>query len=537
MMGAIMANDLNASAPPVPPSAPSDWSTVVLGNPYSNVQRLARWIGGIKPIASKVDPSPYFIPIAQEPVVEALEDGTWPTLYVIAHGWAPGYRTAVDAQGGKLQWWGKEASVNGRWASDWAWAPVGPLTSPAFPVSSTGLCQQIVTQDPTAVVVLYSWIDDSATDDSKTSDYESEAHTHVNGMRLANALLTTVNPNFFKDGGRIHLIGHSHGSKVCTVAALTLQQQGVQAAQLTILDSPETNLPLESNGANLLGFYLQGLKIQNQSYDCAAGTFVENYPSCFGVGYASSDPKSPLNNVVEVALKPSKIYGYMNMSDAHTYAAAWYSGAAVGAKAQGQPPVGLAWPPVPKDYQPALNQTWPGTGYSQANQWLLTPGPSQIVRYAYTPSTLAVDTSHTTGNVYGTPSTGLAFLPASPNRTKYSTFAGTFVANHSDQYGLTFDLEWTSPQPGDYLVVSIGGWSTYTLLVMDGQSAPAGKTSIAINSDLWNTKHGTLTIYYLGSSQYATTQVVISNFQWLAVTNASGASLRPQAVQTEEVAP
>lgn len=533
-MGSIMAIDLNTPAPPVPPNAPSDWSTLVLGNPYSNVQRLAIWSGGVTPVASGVDPSPYFYELGEEPLMTADENGVWPTLYVVTHGWAPGYRSAVSAAGGKLHWWSKEASVGGRWSGDWAWAPFGPLTKPAFPVSSTGICQQILTLDPKATVVAYSWLDDSATDDSVTTDYESEAHTHTNGMRLANALIKAVTPEFWKEGGRVHLIGHSHGSKVCTVAALTLQQAGIQAAHLTILDSPESNLPLESNGANLLGLYLQGLNIQNQSYDCAAGTFVDIYPSCFGVGYASSDPKSPLNNIVEVALKPTKIYSYTDAADAHTYAAGWYSGAAAGAKAQGQPPVGLAWPPVPKDYQPALNQTWPGGSPSQANQWLLTAGPSQIDRYAYTPNGLAVDTSYTTGNVYGTPATGLAFLPASPDRSKYSTFVGTFKANNSNQYGVCFDLEWTSPQPGDYLVVSIGGWSIYTLLVMDGQSAPTGKTSIAINSDIWGAINGTLTIYYLGSSQYAATQVVVSNFQWLAVTKANGMSLRPEVAQAEE---
>lgn len=88
---------------------------------------------------------------------------TLPTIYVLAHGWTPGYRAAVNSQAGNLLWWGANASVKGVWSSDWAWSPVVAPLSPTFPVNSTGLLQSIVALDPTAVVLAYSWIDDSAT--------------------------------------------------------------------------------------------------------------------------------------------------------------------------------------------------------------------------------------------------------------------------------------------------------------------------------------------------------------------------------------
>src|SRR5262249_20804493 len=154
-------------------------------------------------------------------------------------------------------------------------------------------------------------------------------------------------PTFIQAGGWVHLIGHSHGSKVCTVAAMTLQRRGVKVNHLTLLDSPESNLPLDSNGANLLGFYLQQMQIRDPTNSQAPGAFVDNYASCFGVGYASSDPSSPLNNIVEIALDPSKIYGG-DLEDAHTYAAGWYGAAAYGAGQHNQPPVGMSWPPVPQ---------------------------------------------------------------------------------------------------------------------------------------------------------------------------------------------
>jgi hypothetical protein len=61
---------------------------------------------------------------------------------------------------------------------------VGENTPAKTPVSPAGLAWQLLQSDPSAVVLAYSWIDDSAT----TLPATSEARTALNGARLARAL-------------------------------------------------------------------------------------------------------------------------------------------------------------------------------------------------------------------------------------------------------------------------------------------------------------------------------------------------------------
>jgi hypothetical protein len=462
----------------------------VHGNCFTNIQRLGRWVGGTTVVPSGTDPSPYFRPVTPA----SLGGGpTPPSIYVLAHGWAPGYRDAVNAQGGDLLWWGPDASANGVWASDWAWSPATAPLTPPFPINPTGVLPEV---------------------------YESEAYTHVNGMRLANALQEAIAPSFWTmPTGILRLIGHSHGSRVATVAAMTLQHAGRRVAHLTILDAPESEATLEVNGANLLGFYLEQMQIADPSYDCAGGAFVDNYASFFGVGYAGTPN---LASVVEVALDPSKLYGPLD-SNRHSYAATWYGGAARGAASQGEPALGLAWPPPPADYLPALNQKWP-TGTNQASQWNLQPGTSIQDTFSYTTQPLAVTTTHTQGNVRGDPSTTLILGPtAGP---AFSSFKGSYYnAWDGEGYGLALDLVWTAPQDGDYLVVTMEsrgvGWQE-TLLVMDGRSAAAGKTSVAITSSAGSIWSLPIYVFFLAAKGNTIGQVALSNFRLVEVRSASG---------------
>jgi hypothetical protein len=457
-----------------------------------------------------------------------------PTIYVVTHGWAPGYRAAVNSQGGNFLWWGPKSSVKSSngvnlWTADWAWAPVSvTLDKKQFPISTKGVLPAIATQDPDAVVLAYSWVDDSATEsgDLKIDEvYGSEAYTHVNGIRLANALELAINPSFWNEQtGLLHLIGHSHGSKVATVAALTLQQRGRRVAHLTILDSPESELTLQGNAANLLGFYLEQMHIENPSYSCASGAFVDNYASCFGVSYTGTPN---LNNIVEVALQPTKLYNSLDYSYQHGYAAAWYAGAAAGAAGQGQPPLGLAWPPPPLFYLPALNQNWP-TGTNQQSQWQLQTGSSLHDSYSYSTQQLTVTPVQTTGNVQTYAGSKFVFKPASGNWPAYSSLEGSYYNYSSpfnDNYGIAFDVMWTSPRVGDYLVVTMEAPELRvqeTLLVMDGQSYPGGTTSVAINSDISSLLWLDLNIYFLAAKGNTTGSVTISNFRFVVIGSASG---------------
>jgi hypothetical protein len=310
---------------------------------------------------------------------------------------------------------------------------------------------------------------------------------------------------------------------VATVAALTLQQRGRRVSHLTILDSPESELTLEGNAANLLGFYLEQMQIENPSYACASGAFVDNYASCFGVAYKGAPG---LDNIVEVALQPTKLYGTFDYSDQHGYCVAWYGGAAAGAAAQGEPPLGPAWPPPPSNYLPALNQKWP-TGINQASQWQLQPGPSIHDSFAYSTQPLTLRTVYPTqGNVQGHPSTKLIFGAASGTWPAYSIYHGNYYNPPlGDNYGIAFDVVWTAPQAGDYLVVTMEAPETRiqeTLLVMDGQSYPRGRTSVAINCDVSSLLSLDMHIYYLAARGNSIGQVALSNFRFVVVESASG---------------
>jgi hypothetical protein len=508
-------------APPAPPNGPSDWTHTVQGNCFSNIQRLGRWTGGTTVVQSGTDPSPYL----QSVEVGSLGGGeNPPSIYVLAHGWAPGYRAAVNAQGGNLLWWGPKASANGIWASDWAWCPVTAPLKPPIVVNANGLLQSIAAFDPNAVILAYSWIDDSATDSGDLhldEVYSSEAYTHVNGIRLANALEQAIASTFWNaPSGLLRIIGHSHGSKVATVAALTLQHMGRRVAHLTICDAPESELTLEANGANLLGFYLEQMQIANPSYDCAGGAFVDNYASYFGVAY-SGTPN--LAGIVEVALDPSRLYDVIDVSNRHGYAATWYGGSAGGAASQGEPALGFAWPPPPKTYLPALNQTWP-TGTNQHSQWNLTAGNSIHDTFSYTTQPLNVITIYIQGNVQGDPTSTLILGPT-PGPA-YSIFKGYYKnSDFGDGYGMAIDLVWTAPQIGDYLAVTMDSpelGDQETLLVMDGQSFAAGKTSVAISSKVSSLFYLPIYIYFFAAAGNTIGQVALSNFRLIDVGSASG---------------
>src|SRR5262249_17868613 len=160
----------------------------------------------------------------------------------------------------------------------------------------------------------------------------------MNGNRLANALMTALPGNFAMSGGGLHLIGHSHGSKVATVAADVLtatQMANFQVAHLTILDSPETNSELVSAGdaANNLWYFLGALNTGR----AAGTTFVDNYISEFdrplgpiqGFDPFTGQMNAHVQQVVDVNLNPTVLFDSTSFSDLHGYAFSWYAGASL----------------------------------------------------------------------------------------------------------------------------------------------------------------------------------------------------------------
>jgi hypothetical protein len=266
------------------------------------IERLGRWDGTT------------FAPVRPGSV-------TGGDVYVLVHGWAAGYRAAVD------RWKGPGPLL--------AWSPAAVdaqgerMFTSFFPLAAA-----ITRHDPSATVLGFSWIDDSATAYSPFQAWRSEARTDLNGQRLAAALDQVLAPGYDASGGRIDLVGHSHGAKVATVAAIALARP---PAQLTLLDSPEDVLARLPGAANHLEGYLPLLPIGTGPGD----TFVDSYFSIAGERYGTFPA---LERVVDVQLVPAQypLASIAGLVDRHAYPIDWYAKSAEDLAAG----VGFAWSPL-----------------------------------------------------------------------------------------------------------------------------------------------------------------------------------------------
>lgn len=526
-------------APAPPAGAASDWSIAVHSNCLSNLDRLGRWIGGGVSMGPRTSPEPYFASVGPASIVP----GASPLrVVVLVHGWAPGYRDAVLADPA-LKWWSDGATSplggQGVWASNWAWIPTA-TTSPSIQVTPSGFFQLLVRNDPDAVVLGYSWTDDSATGGSYTDDtyievYQSEAYTNINGLRLASALEQALDPSFWTNpANELHIIGHSHGSKVATVATLALQRRGRTVDHLTVLDSPETELTLSGNGANLLGFYLNQLAIDTSPMPQPGTAFVDNYVSRFGMGYTGS---ATLDEIVDVMLDPSPLYSKSDPGDQHSYAAAWYAGASHAAKKYSLPPIGLDWPPAPVPNTPALNQLWSG-GTTNPNQWPLTAGTPIQGTYVFSTEQLKVDDLDQMGNVTFDSSTGTLVLsaaasefPASGGTAQSAWFEGGYYNPvDSDSYAVAFQMDWENAVDGDYVVVTVDSpekgefGEQEVILVLDGKSINGTLTDTPLSfcADISGTFFQVkFNVYYIPAADNTAGQVTLREFRLIVVEDAA----------------
>ena len=215
---------------------------------------------------------------------------------------------------------------------------------------------------------------------------QSEASTQENGLVLASAIRAALAPNFFTTGsggtgsGLVHIMGHSHGSKVAVVAALALQQASVPVAQLTTLESPEAGPIIPAFGAslytNLAGFggaenfnwyYLDQMAISHTPVGpnrlSTNSTFVDNYFASSGVGAAFTgfnlsnfpipNSQNSLSNIVDVEFQPAPLVGSFSVSSpvgavgtifgSHGYPPPWYAQSALPSTTAD---VGLKWSPL-----------------------------------------------------------------------------------------------------------------------------------------------------------------------------------------------
>ena len=281
-------------------------------SPYPVLQRLGRWDGSR---FVRVDPRS----IRPGPVI------------VMSHGWSPGYRDVYE----RLQA-GSDRLVT-------AWDPQMVDAKGVTPmVDFDQLAEALHRADPLAAVLMFSWIDQSATGGSVTAARYPEQATEVNGHRMAAALDEALAPDFSVGGGQVHLIGHSFGANVVATAALALT---TAPDQVTLLDSPEVELARIGGAKNDLQYKLPRLNIGRE----AGQTFVDNYISLVGERY-STHPG--LDRVVDVRTAPPS----GSSASKHTFAIRWYTDSVTDTSAR----VGYAWSPLT-----GADDAGVGTAYEQ----------------------------------------------------------------------------------------------------------------------------------------------------------------------------
>ncbi|CAB4602277.1 unannotated protein [freshwater metagenome] len=307
---------LNASVPnplsafPAPAGVPEAAQTNV--SPFPIAQRLGKWNGTT------------FASVAPDSI-------TGGNVIVMTHGWAAGLLQTYEAVQAKSD----------DLVTMWNPAMVDPKTNQPTITLFANLASSIQSADPSATILMYSWVDQSSTDMSALAAYAPERATEVNGHRMATAIDQTLSAGFATSGGAVHLIGHSFGANVATTAALAL---ATPPRQLTLFDSPEVNLARIGGAKNDLRYKLTRLDIGRGPNQ----TFVDNYISLVGEPYAGYPG---LGQIIDVHLKPPSSDPGV---DKHQYPIGWYADSATN-KSSG---VGLWWSPMMGASDTALATTW-----------------------------------------------------------------------------------------------------------------------------------------------------------------------------------
>ena len=235
-------------------------------------------------------------------------------LYFITHGWAPDQRPVIKA----------DPSLR-------AWSPGLTEKGRKFGYFFYDLAPVILEYDPTALVFAFSWVDDAATDNVFEA-YQAEARAVRNGQRLGAATNKIVAADF---SGNLTFMGHSHGAKVAAVAAGLSNNR---PRQLTLFDSPESDLAWFAGASNNLLPYLRKLK-PGRSPD---SIFVQNYISEFGRRYGIYDGTK---SIVDVKLDPVQ-YSELDIRHRHGYPLLWYAYGSQEANNPGAKPIALKRSPI-----------------------------------------------------------------------------------------------------------------------------------------------------------------------------------------------
>jgi len=282
---------------------PEPWAVREEPTELSPLERLGRWDGE----STFVDVTAGSIPASH--------------TYVLVHGWAPGWGRAVYEDPSLRAW--EAVDRRGRRFEPWL----------------QQMAEAITEADPHSVVLVYSWLDAAATNRFVLAQRNASARTGLYGGQLALGLEQALDEQFLEGSGRIHLIGHSYGARVATVAAVELDKA---PRHLTLLDVPDAPMTRITGSQSNLRELLQQLPVSND----AGGTFVDNYVSMVGTRYGRDVP-----GVVDVALSPP--YGTFNYRRRHLYGTWFYAQSA-------RHEFGLGWSPLiaqPPPH-PCYSQPW-----------------------------------------------------------------------------------------------------------------------------------------------------------------------------------
>lgn len=225
-----------------------------------------------------------------------VQPGTLPpsTLRVLVHGWTPGWDRGdiqADHQRG--------------------WEMTSPSGEPFEPWMGE-LARMLVLHDPHAVVVAYSWADESSTMAVPLAQRRALARTTAYGGVLAEAIEDALAEGFYEGNGRIQLVGHSYGARVAAVAATMMSHP---PAQLTMFDAPDALL-VEITGSDA---DMETLLARLPIGWGAGHVFVDNYVSMIGRRYAWRDG---LGGVRDVSLAPP--FGSLSYRRRHLYPMRFY---------------------------------------------------------------------------------------------------------------------------------------------------------------------------------------------------------------------
>ena len=336
-------------------------------------------------------------------------------------------------------------------------------------------------------VVAYSWIDHSATDAVSSRIISTDF-----GNGLANVLAKAGVGN---ENDGIHLLGHSHGARVATVAANKLERTGVQVDHLTLWDSPELNKDHPVGLRAILGFgslAYNNLETELSKLDIGVGinqTFVDNYAaSVVGATYE--------NTTTNVRLDPASfeigtVFDVPPSTQAHSWPIPWYSDASNHGLA-------LNWSPLKSSIYTGLS---PYYVQDAMDGFLLHPVETPIPLAEIVQEIVPVDIS-----IVGTV---IDFLTGKKMSENSPAYWDSILELSENNVSLQFDYEFLNLGDGDQL----GVWIDDQLrTILTGNLAGTGLHTTTVDvSDLDAGSH--LLTFALHNTGDVNAEVYVGNLQ------------------------